>query len=70
MLEPPVFVASIILPVWASLPEAGPLPVSFRPVWRVFTRKKYFLHIAGVLAYLIGERLGAKVHSRLGAPSA
>ena len=45
ILEPALLVVSIVLLVWLSLPKANPLLVTFRPVWRTFTRKSYFLYI-------------------------
>jgi len=38
-------VASIFLLIWLSLPDANPLVATFRPVWRTFARKRYFLYI-------------------------
>lgn len=64
MLEPPVFVASTILLIWVSLPKANPLVATFRPVWRVFTRKRYFLYIiVGLSVIFIDVALTAIDHT-------
>ena len=44
LLEPLILLVSLTLLVWASLPEANPLVATYRPVWRFFTRKNYFLY--------------------------
>jgi membrane-associated phospholipid phosphatase len=56
-------VGSVILLIWASLPQANPLAVTFRPVWRTFTRKRYFLYIAiGLSVVFIDVALTAVDH--------
>ena len=45
LLEPPIFVGTCILLIWLSLPGANPLRATFRPVWRVLTRRGYLIYI-------------------------
>ena len=48
-----MFVASVVLLMWVSLPKANPLLATFRPVWRTFTRKRYFLYIAIAMSVIV-----------------
>ncbi len=52
LLELLIVLASIILFAWLSLPRANPLVVTFRPVWRFFTRRNYFIYAAICLAVI------------------
>jgi membrane-associated phospholipid phosphatase len=45
LLEPPVFLATLLLMVWIVLHDADPFIVVFRPIWRVFTRRTYLLYV-------------------------
>jgi membrane-associated phospholipid phosphatase len=64
LLEGPIFVASILLLVWASTPWANPLRVALRPVWRVFTRRNYFVYVSiGMSVILFDVLLTARDHS-------
>lgn len=49
--------ASVILLVWISLPKANPLLATFRPVWRTFTRKKYFFYILVAFSVILADVL-------------
>jgi len=46
LVEPPLYVITVVLLVWLSLPRANPLVVTFRPAWRTVTRKNYFVFVA------------------------
>ncbi len=62
-LEPPIFVVSVVLLVWASLPGANPLVVTFRPLWRTFRRKNYALYLGiGLLVVFCNAVLTAADH--------
>jgi len=63
LIEPPLFAISTVLLVWLALPGANPLAVTFRPIWRTLTRRRYFLFIgAGVLVIIINTVLTALDH--------
>jgi len=64
LIEPLVFVASIIVLVKLSLPYANPLLVTFRPVVRTFTRRNYFIYIMIGLAVILADTILTAIDHR------
>jgi membrane-associated phospholipid phosphatase len=55
LLEPPLFVVSIFLLIWASLPQADPFKSTFRPFFRIFTRWRYFVYVMIGLSVIVAD---------------
>lgn len=64
LLEPVVFVASIIVLIKLSLPDANPLLVTFRPVVRTFTRRNYFIYVVIGLTIILADVILTAVDHR------